>query len=234
MTWKSTLNQFQFCLRPEAVPASSCPSFDDFVMEFGVEICSMNIKGWTRETSVGGTRLEAQLSIRYPSLATLILDSCVRYPCVVAEEAPVLECLYLVGILLSHFEYSHCSKLLKHVVIRESFSMFIHQSESFSTIESLSIRQIYKVKEKSVPMHVNGNSDYEAELEDAASEYKQSGLLRKVEVTNVRGREHEMTLISWLLNSSAALEEMKIQLSSILSDAEKMSFVTELNGLQRA
>ncbi|CAN0845630.1 hypothetical protein LINGRAHAP2_LOCUS4160 [Linum grandiflorum] len=50
----------------------------------------------------------------------------------------------------------------------------------------------------------------------------------------MRGTKNEMSLISWLLNSSPALDEMKIQLSSALSDADKLKVVIELNRLQRS
>ncbi|CAN1171276.1 hypothetical protein LINPERPRIM_LOCUS7888 [Linum perenne] len=90
-------------------------------------------------------RFEPRLSFKCPLLATLVLDNCVQNLSIVVEEAPILECLYLVGATLQHFEYSHCSLFLKHVVIHESCSTFLHKSESFNTVESLSIRRISKV-----------------------------------------------------------------------------------------
>ncbi|CAN1171286.1 F-box/FBD/LRR-repeat protein At1g13570 [Linum perenne] len=225
-------------------------------------------------------RIQPQLSLRCPLLATLILVSCFSTSRIVVEEAPILECLHLDG---GNVTLRHCSPFLKSVVIREIISKFLHQSESFSsTVESLSIRGILKlttpmkqwVKLRQLSLgglwrnintrtevlfvicwimnspnlesvaicsdkkfgleRVTENSDDGAELGDDAYNYGGSRLLRKVEVKTIRGTKNEMSLLRWLLNSSPALDQMEIQLSSALSDAEKVSFLIELNGLQRA
>ncbi|CAN1179085.1 hypothetical protein LINPERHAP2_LOCUS33996, partial [Linum perenne] len=47
---------------------------------------------------------QSQLRFRCPLLTTLILDSCygyLTYPCIVVEEAPILECLYLTLLAAS-------------------------------------------------------------------------------------------------------------------------------------
>ncbi|CAN1171281.1 F-box/FBD/LRR-repeat protein At1g13570 [Linum perenne] len=95
-------------------------------------------------------------------------------------------------------------------------------------------RLVIRMAERRDPTHVIENYDDGAELGDDAYKYEGSRLLRKVQVKKIRGTENEMTLISWLLNYSPALDRMEIQLSTALSDAEKMSFLIELHGLQRA
>ncbi|CAN0923267.1 hypothetical protein LINGRAHAP2_LOCUS33490 [Linum grandiflorum] len=81
------------------------------------------------------------------------------------------------------------------------------------------------------------DSDEEAvditELTDVASEYEQLRLLTKVEVRRFRGTKNEMTLISWLLSSIPALDEMKIKMSAALSQDELLRVVIQLNKLQR-
>ncbi|CAN1171290.1 F-box/FBD/LRR-repeat protein At1g13570 [Linum perenne] len=86
---------------------------------------------------------------------------------------------------------------------------------------------------KSGLTHVDENSDDEAELKDVASEYEDSRMLRKVELKRMRGTDHEITLISWLLINSPELDKMEIELSSALTDSEKLKVVIKLTGFQR-
>ncbi|CAN0923266.1 F-box/FBD/LRR-repeat protein At1g13570 [Linum grandiflorum] len=60
------------------------------------------------------------------------------------------------------------------------------------------------------------------------------GRLERVEVKNLRGTEYELAVVKWLLSSSPALDIMNIKLSAKLSDAEKIRFLTALNGFARA
>ncbi|CAN0916835.1 F-box/FBD/LRR-repeat protein At1g13570 [Linum grandiflorum] len=72
------------------------------------------------------------------------------------------------------------------------------------------------------------------ELRDVASEYEQLRLLKMVEVSGIRGTKNEMTLISWLLNFSPALDQMKIEISPALSKDELLRVVIQLKELERA
>ncbi|CAN0916833.1 F-box/FBD/LRR-repeat protein At1g13570 [Linum grandiflorum] len=67
-----------------------------------------------------------------------------------------------------------------------------------------------------------------------ASESDTRRMLTRVVVKGVSGTRNEMALIKWLLNISPMLEEMKIQLYTKLSDAEKLSIMARLNGFRKA
>ncbi|CAN0916828.1 F-box/FBD/LRR-repeat protein At1g13570 [Linum grandiflorum] len=246
---------------------------------------------------------QPQLSFRCPLLTTLILERCysgLSYPRIVVEEAPLLECLYLVGC----FSYllMNATSLLKTLTVHEipienSFHCdSVLLGEASGTVEALSIeigniceyvtsrerwvklRQLRLVEVERRRLNTRSNllavvrmimnspnlqrleiemqhlsldeSDYEdydeddddpdyeavgiTELRDVASEYEQLRLLKKVEVYEMRGTKNEMTLISWLLNSIPALDQMKIQISTALSKDKLLRVVIQLNKFEMA
>ncbi|CAN0916830.1 F-box/FBD/LRR-repeat protein At1g13570 [Linum grandiflorum] len=67
---------------------------------------------------------------------------------------------------------------------------------------------------------------------DAGSGFE---LLKRIEVKEVRGSDDELSLISWLLNSSPALEQMKIRVcNEFISCNEVSQIVKSVDGFRRA
>ncbi|CAN0916831.1 F-box/FBD/LRR-repeat protein At1g13570 [Linum grandiflorum] len=193
-----------------------------------------------------------QLRFKCPLLTTLILDDCgtsFEKHLIVIEEAPNLSLFRCDGCIES-LRFQHAPRL-KDVTFGFGIWNVLSNGETvgpnlletngcLATVESLSVAgNFYKISRFSYS-DIEGFNGYGQALgimrsgAVTASESETRRMVTSVEVEMVKGTRNEMTLIKWLLNISPMLEEMKIQLSTELSDAEKLLISAELNGFRRA